>query len=75
VQLNVLTVLHNITDNTELIEVTTTALSAERLLECNLQPILGRESRNEITSITYLNIIDVTAVPCGVEELVAESQN
>ena len=32
-----LTVLHDITDNAELIEVATTALSAERLLKCDLR--------------------------------------
>jgi hypothetical protein len=68
------TVLHDITDNTELIEVTATALSAERLLECDLQPRLEVEI-GLIYPSTYLNVVDVVAVPCGVEELVAESQN
>ena len=68
------TVLHDITDNTELIEVTATTLSAERLLECDLQSRLEIEI-GLIYPSTYLNVVDVVAVPCGVEELVAESQN
>jgi hypothetical protein len=35
--LTIRTVLHDITDDAELIEVTTTALSAERLLKCDLE--------------------------------------
>lgn len=31
------TVLHDITNNAKLVEVTTTALSAERLLKCDLR--------------------------------------
>lgn len=34
------TVLHDITDDAELIEVTTTALGAERLLKCDLEVAL-----------------------------------
>ena len=55
--LRIRTVLHDITDDAEFIEVTTTALSAERLLKCDL------------------DVVDVVTVPCGVEELVAKSQD
>jgi len=51
------TVLHDITDDAELVEVSSTALSAERLLKCDL------------------DVVDVVTVPCGVEELVAKSQD
>ena len=50
-------VLHNITNNAELIKITATSLSAKWLLESDL------------------HIIDVVAVPCCVEELVAEPQD
>lgn len=66
------TVLHDVTDDAELIKVASTPFSTERLLEGNLEQLelVHHAERN-----TYLNIIDVVAVPGRVEESVAEAHN
>jgi hypothetical protein len=49
-------VLHDITDDAELVEVTTTALGAERLLECDLP----RKFTSEI--IIIRNMVAIAAI-------------
>ena len=73
--LEIRTVLHDITDDAELIEVTTTTLGAEGLLECDLPGILALVHTQVSRTLPYLNVVDVVTVPCSVEELVSESQD
>ena len=50
-------ILHHVSDDAKLVEVSSSAFRSERLLE------------------RYLYIVDVVAVPCCPEKLIAESQN
>lgn len=72
------TVLHDITDNTEFIKVTTPTLCTERLLKCDLRQDRSVSKLPSIRSnpgISYLYIVDVLTVPSGVEEFVAEAHD
>lgn len=67
------TVLHDIADDAELVKVASTALGAEGFLKGDLPSKLDQLIRPLLDS--YLNIIDVVAVPGCVEELIAKAQN
>ena len=68
------TILHDIADDTELIEVAPTALGTKRLLKCNLEPSLAGVLGIRGQFHAYLNIIDMVTVPCGIEEFIAKPQ-
>ena len=65
--------MHDITNDAKLVKVATTTFGAKGLFECDLHGLAYFDEY--ISKKTYLDIVNVLAVPGSAKELVAETKN